>query len=60
MTKLTIDDDNIFALMTEAAEAGDLDQVGLCQNAIDGIREARLQCEAVITACRAASDTDEE
>jgi hypothetical protein len=43
-----VDDAQIKALRTAAAEAGDLEQVELCDRALARDPEARLECERVI------------
>lgn len=44
----TITDDQITALRDEAGVAGDLEQVALCEQALAGDDEARLECVQVI------------
>lgn len=47
-TTATITDDQIAALSTEAAQAGDLAQVDICQAALEGDETARAKCARVI------------
>lgn len=51
--------DRIRALSTDAAEAGDLDQVRVCELALRGDRGALVECERVL-AYAAAQDDDTE
>lgn len=53
---MTIDDTTIETLRTEAAEAGDLAQVAICERALAGNESARLECERVIRDARAMED----
>ena len=43
-TKTTITDSQIRALRSEAGAAGDMDQVSLCDEALDGDEGAREKC----------------
>lgn len=45
----TLTTDQIRQLRTEAGQAGDLDQVALCDKALAGDREAREECARVIS-----------
>ena len=49
-------DDQIQALRDEAAEAGDLEQVAICDRALDLDTEARAECARVIDDARAMDD----
>lgn len=49
-------DERIQALSDEAGEAGDLDQVDMCQRALAGNRKARRACARVIAAGVAQSE----
>lgn len=51
-----VTDEQIEALRTEAGEAGDLEQVALCDRAIDGDADARAKCERVIRTAWAQQD----
>lgn len=46
----------IETLRTEAATAGDLDQVAICDRALAGDAEALRECERVIRAAAAMAD----
>lgn len=48
-------DEQIRTLSTEAGEAGDLEQVALCDNALAGDDEARAECAKAIRAASAAA-----
>lgn len=48
----TIDDSDIEALRQEAGQAGDAEQVTLCDMALAGDDEARAECERVIRQAR--------
>lgn len=48
MTNATITDTQIEQLSREAAEAGDLDQVALCERALAGSRSASRACAKAI------------
>jgi hypothetical protein len=48
--------DMIAALRTEAADAGDTEQVSLCERAEYGDEAAREACALAITAARAMDD----
>ncbi len=52
----TITDSQIETLRTEAAAAGDAEQVGLCDRALDGDTGARQQCAEVIDDATAQDD----
>lgn len=43
----------IESLSTEAASAGDLDQVAICEQALAGDEDAIAECARVIAAARA-------
>lgn len=47
---------DIRALRDEAGQAGDSEQVALCERALDGSDEAREECERVITEARRNAD----
>lgn len=49
---MTITTDQIQSLRTEAGQAGDLDQVAICDRALDGDADAITECERVIEAAR--------
>jgi hypothetical protein len=51
-TTSLVTDKMIADLKVEAAEAGDLDQVVLCDDALAGSREARSECAKVIESAR--------
>ena len=53
MTTHPVTDTQIEQLRTEAATAGDLEQVALCDRALDGDASARERCERAIEAARA-------
>lgn len=53
MTTKTVTDQQIIALMTEAGEHGDIEQVTLCRRALDGSKTARRECQRVIVAANA-------
>lgn len=44
----SITDEQIEALCSEAASAGDLEQVAICERALDGDEAARHECVRVI------------
>lgn len=52
----TITDEQIHALSTEAAEAGDIAQVAICDRALSGDETARAECSRVIAAAEAQKD----
>ena len=56
---ILVTDKQIADLMAEAAEAGDLDQVALCNEALAGSQGAREECAKVIHNARMAN-TDKE
>lgn len=45
--------EQIQALLSEAGEHGDLEQVAICEKALAGDTQARRECERVIAAARA-------
>ncbi len=49
---ILVTDKQIADLMAEAAEAGDLDQVALCNEALAGSQGAREECAKVIESAR--------
>lgn len=51
VTEITNSD--IRKLSNEAAEHGDLDQVAICERALEGDADARAECERVIRYARA-------
>ena len=53
----TLTSDMITTLRNEAANAGDTEQVDLCERAQQGDDEARECCAAAITDARAMCDT---
>ena len=56
---MNITTNQIFALRTEAAAAGDLEMVDTCDRALDGDEDARCDCEEVIEAAAAMIDDDD-
>jgi hypothetical protein len=56
MSTTTITDTQIHALRTEAAAAGDLDQVTICDRALEGDIAARIECARVIADAVAMAD----
>lgn len=54
--ELRVTDDQIEQLKTEAARAGDLEQVRICERALRGNVQAREECERVIRAAKAMED----
>lgn len=48
MNNDSITDEQIEALSTEAASAGDLEQVAICERALAGDDAARAECALVI------------
>lgn len=48
----------IVALQTEAAEAGDLEQVALCEKALAGDRDAYCECIRVVIQDGSANNWD--
>lgn len=55
-TTTTITDSQIRNLRTEAATAGDAEQVAICDRALDGDEAAIRECERVIRAAQAMAD----
>ena len=51
-----VTDEQIAALRDEAAQAGDLDQVAICERALAGDAAARAECARVIDDAQAADD----
>lgn len=51
--------DVIEQLRLEAAEAGDLAQVDICDRALDGDKEARAECARVIQEAYDALDPED-
>lgn len=49
----TLTDDQIRTLSTEAAVAGDMEQVQICDRALDGDEAARRECVRVIRSAEA-------
>lgn len=47
-TTIEITDEQIEALRDEAGQAGDLEQVSLCREALNGDEQARKACEQAI------------
>jgi hypothetical protein len=56
---IDMSDDDIRALRTEAAAAGDYEQADLCDRALSGDNEARTECARVIREAAAQDDSDE-
>lgn len=56
MTTITITDSQIRNLRTEAAAAGDTEQVAICDRALAGDTDAVKECERVIRAAQAMAD----
>lgn len=52
----TITDEQIEALKSEARDAGDFEQVTLCDKALAGNAAARAECVRVIRAAEAMAD----
>jgi hypothetical protein len=48
MDNATLTDAQLEALKTEAGEAGDLEQVAICDRALDGDADALAECGRVI------------
>lgn len=59
MTATHITDTQIEALSTEAAEAGDLEQVAACTRALAGDVAARAECAQVIADATAMDEGDD-
>lgn len=53
MTPHPVTDTQIEQLRTEAATAGDLEQVALCERALEGDLDAQERCARVIRQARA-------
>ena len=51
-------DTQIKKLADEAAQAGDLEQVAVCELALAGSASARAECERVVRAARAAAEVE--
>lgn len=49
---------DIEELLREAAAAGDLDQVDICERALDGDPQAWAECARVIDAARAMEEDE--
>jgi|WetSurMetagenome_2_1015567.scaffolds.fasta_scaffold00474_5 hypothetical protein len=49
----TVTDEQLATLRDEAASAGDMEQVRLCAEALEGNSKARTACAAAIEAARA-------
>ncbi len=47
---MTITDDTLRWMLAKATEAGDQEQVAICQRALDGDNEARQTCAMVLSA----------
>jgi len=59
MTNATeITNSQIRKLSNEAAEAGDLEQVAICERALSGDAEARTECARVIEYARGEAEID--
>lgn len=56
LDSIAITDAQIETLSAEAGEAGDLEQVTLCQQALEGDAGARAKCERVIRAAQAQGE----
>ena len=54
-TEREVTDEQILALSREAAEAGDEDQVKICERALRGNVSARAKCACVIADAEAQS-----
>lgn len=52
----TITDIQIEQLKTEAGAHGDLDQVSMCERALEGDEAARAECAEVVAAALAMED----
>lgn len=49
--------EQIERLLQEAASAGDMEQVAICERALEGDNAAFAECERVIGEARAMEDT---
>ena len=52
----TITQEQIQALRDEAGQAGDLEQVAICDRALEGDETAMAECECVIADAAARAD----
>lgn len=52
----SVTDGQIIALQGEAGAAGDSEQWQICEDALDGDGDARIECARVISACQAMID----
>lgn len=58
MTETKITNDQISTLRSEAGQAGDLEMVAICDQAIAGDESARNECADVIAAAQAMDDSE--